>query len=112
LTLNGCISRAPSLMMLEERAEYTVDDGAAASLSLGNQEGLNEIDGSVPIRTPPRTEGSVQLIQDETVVTLEADSLIVLEDTQGRLELNLVSGALLVEKRQNAPGKPSAEKGK
>jgi hypothetical protein len=60
------------------------------------------------IRTPPRTEGSVQLIQDETIVTLEADSLIVLEDTQGRLELNLVSGALLVEKRQEAPGKPAA----
>ncbi len=60
------------------------------------------------VRTPPKAEGNVQLIQGDTVVTLEPDSLIVLEDGKGRLELNLVSGSLLVDSKggksaQNGP---------
>ena len=56
------------------------------------------------VRTLPRAEGSVQLIKGNMLVTLEPDSLIVLEDNKGSLELNLVSGSLLVESKQ-ATGK-------
>jgi hypothetical protein len=57
------------------------------------------------IRTSATAEGSVQLVKEGTTLTLEADSLIVLEEGQsGGLELNLVSGSLLVD----ASGAPAA----
>lgn|GEM_PF-3870820 len=62
------------------------------------------------VRTLPRAEGSVQLIKGSMVVTLEPDSLIVLEDNKGALELNLVSGSLLVESKKSS-GKDDLSKG-
>lgn len=51
------------------------------------------------VRTPPKAEGNVQLVRGDTIVTLEPDSLIVLDESNGRLELNLVSGSLLVDSK-------------
>jgi hypothetical protein len=51
------------------------------------------------VRTPPRAEGNVQLVQGDTIITLEPNSLIVLEKKQGQLELNLLSGSLLVDSK-------------
>lgn len=54
--LAGCIHRAPSLRMLDARAEY--DDAEAAtgaSLKLSSRDAIAPLDGAVPVRTPPKT---------------------------------------------------------
>lgn len=49
------------------------------------------------VRTAPNAEGRVRLA-DGTVIAMEPNSLIILEETKGGLELNLVSGSLFVAK--------------
>lgn len=63
------------------------------------------------VRTAPRAEGNVQLVQGDTVITLEPNSLIVLERAQGQLQLNLLSGSLLVDARGDGKSGKGGGKG-
>ena len=52
----GCMHRAPSLMMLEERADYKdMEAEEAGSLQLSAGGAISPLDGGVPVRRPPRT---------------------------------------------------------
>ena len=49
------------------------------------------------IRVPSDGTGQIELNINGTVINLDPDSLIVLEESKGRMELNLVSGSLFVK---------------
>lgn len=55
LATGGCIHRAPSLKMLEERADYDGKEKEdAKGLRLGSNHGFNEVVDGKPMRTPPQ----------------------------------------------------------
>ena len=55
LPLSGCMHRAPSLKMLEVRADYEGNEQReAAGIRLGSNKTLSEVVDGVPVRTPPQ----------------------------------------------------------
>ena len=55
LAATGCMHRAPSLKMLEVRADYDgKEKEEAAGLRLGDNQALNEVVEGLPVRTAPQ----------------------------------------------------------
>jgi hypothetical protein len=53
--MSGCMHRAPSLKMLEVRADYDgKEKEEAAGLRLGDNQALNEVIDGMPVRTAPQ----------------------------------------------------------
>lgn len=55
LAVAGCLHRAPSLNMLEQRAEYDAADGPTADLRLSAADNETTPDDAIPVRTTAKT---------------------------------------------------------
>jgi hypothetical protein len=105
LVSNGCIHRAPSLRMLEERADYDGKEKAEAEdLRLGDNQALSEVINGVPVRTPAKT-ANIWIFPEEMPNKAQFwGAWISVEVDGGRWEIQRTNS--------RAPEKPQAAKHK
>jgi hypothetical protein len=104
-------SSGPALAILDSKTDVIERRPTSRIIWENLGEGEQLFNGEA-VRTSANASGEITFIQSGMAIKLEPDSLVIIEETQGKLQLNLVNGGVFVKTEVKAvPGvkKPSAD---